>query len=85
MKKNKIDVIDGFGKPKPGKKSLTLPDKDNKVTEIQCRSYYYSWSHSRVSYLNHTKMWCKVIGYRQLGDIANTTQINDNFGSGAIS
>jgi pyruvate/2-oxoglutarate dehydrogenase complex dihydrolipoamide dehydrogenase (E3) component len=32
MKKNKIDVLDGFGKLKPGKK-VDVTDKDNKVTE----------------------------------------------------
>jgi dihydrolipoamide dehydrogenase len=29
MKKNKIDVLDGFGKLKPGKK-VDVTDKDNK-------------------------------------------------------
>jgi dihydrolipoamide dehydrogenase len=32
MKKNKIDVIDGFGKLKPGKK-IDVTAKDNTVTE----------------------------------------------------
>src|SRR5690606_11722204 len=32
MKKNKIDVIEGFGKVKPGKK-VEVKDKDGKVTE----------------------------------------------------
>ena len=44
MKKNKIDIIDGFGKIKTGKK-VEVTDADGKVTEYAADQYYYChWS-----------------------------------------
>jgi len=40
MKKNKIDVIQGYGKIKTGKK-VDVTDNEGKVTEYSAKSYYY--------------------------------------------
>jgi dihydrolipoamide dehydrogenase len=42
MKKNKIDVIIGVGKLKPGKK-LDVTDENNKVTEYSADHYNCYW------------------------------------------
>ena len=80
MKKNKIDVIDGFGKIKPGKK-VDVTDKDGKVTE-------YSADHiilaTGARSPNLPQDGVKVIGYRQAMTLPKQPKSMIIVGSGAI-
>jgi dihydrolipoamide dehydrogenase len=56
MKKNKIDVLDGFGKLKPGKK-VDVTDKTQK-TEYSADHIIIA-EHAHASYLTYLKMVSK--------------------------
>ena len=64
MKKNKIDVINGFGKVKPGKK-IDVTDKDNKVTEYSADHIIIATGARSRELPNLPQDGVKVIGYRQ--------------------
>jgi dihydrolipoamide dehydrogenase len=64
MKKNKIDVLDGFGKLKPGKK-VDVTDKDNKVTEYSADHIIIATGSTLTRVTNLPQDGIKVLGYRQ--------------------
>lgn len=83
MKKNKIDVIEGFGKIKPGKK-VDVTDADGKVTE-------YSGDHIIIATGARSRVLPnlpqdgeKVIGYRQAMVLPKQPESMIVVGSGAI-
>ena len=82
MKKNKIEVIDGFGKVKPGKK-VDVTDKDGKVTEIADHIIIATGARSR-ELPNLPQDGTKVIGYRQAMTLAEQPKKMIVVGSGAI-
>ncbi len=83
MKKNKIDVILGFGKLKPGKK-LNVTDKDNKVTEYSADHIIIATGARSRELPNLPQDGVKVIGYRQAMTLATQPKSMIIVGSGAI-
>ncbi|KVV15289.1 dihydrolipoyl dehydrogenase [Flavobacterium sp. TAB 87] len=83
MKKNKIDVILGFGKLKPGKK-LDVTDKDNKVTEYSADHIIIATGARSRELPNLPQDGVKVIGYRQAMTLATQPKSMIIVGSGAI-
>ena len=83
MKKNKIDVIEGFGKVKAGKK-IDVTSKDGKVTEYSA-SYIIIATGARSRELpNLPQDGEKVIGYRQAMTLPSQPKSMIVVGSGAI-
>ena len=83
MKKNKIDVLNGFGKVKPGKK-VEVTDADNKVTE-------YSADHIIIATGARSRELPfmpidgkKIIGYRKAMTLEKQPEKMIIVGSGAI-
>lgn len=83
MKKNKIDVIDGFGKLKPGKK-IDVTDKDNKVTEYSADHIIIATGARSRELPNLPQDGVKVIGYRQAMSLPTQPKSMIVVGSGAI-
>src|SRR5690554_7903677 len=83
MKKNKIDVIDGFGKIKPGKK-VDVTDKDGKVTELSADHIIIATGARSRELPNLPQDGKKVIGYRQAMTLAEQPKKMIVVGSGAI-
>ena len=83
MKKNKIDVINGFGKVKPGKK-IDVTDKDNKVTEYSADHIIIATGARSRELPNLPQDGVKVIGYRQAMSIPSQPTKMIIVGSGAI-
>ncbi|MBE0391380.1 dihydrolipoamide dehydrogenase [Flavobacterium sp. 7E] len=83
MKKNKIDVIDGFGKIRPGKK-IDVTDKDNKVTEYSADHIIIATGARSRELPNLPQDGVKVIGYRQAMTLAKQPKSMIIVGSGAI-
>ncbi|BDU27290.1 MULTISPECIES: dihydrolipoyl dehydrogenase [unclassified Flavobacterium] len=83
MKKNKIDVIEGFGKLKPGKK-LDVTDKDNKVTEYSADHIIIATGARSRELPNLPQDGVKVIGYRQAMSLPTQPKSMIIVGSGAI-
>ena len=83
MKKNKIDVIDGFGKIKPGKK-IDVTDKDNKVTEYSADHIIIATGARSRELPNLPQDGVKVIGYRQAMSMPTQPKSMIIVGSGAI-
>ncbi|MCO6163149.1 MULTISPECIES: dihydrolipoyl dehydrogenase [Flavobacterium] len=83
MKKNKIDVIDGFGKVKPGKK-VEVTDKDNKITEYTADHIIIATGARSRELPNLPQDGKKVIGYRQAMTLPEQPQKMIVVGSGAI-
>jgi len=83
MKKNKIDVIDGFGKVKPGKK-VDVTDKEGKVTEITADHIIIATGARSRELPNLPQDGTKVIGYRQAMTLATQPKKMIVVGSGAI-
>src|SRR5690554_5276345 len=83
MKKNKIEVIDGFGKVKPGKK-VDVTDKDGKVTEISADHIIIATGARSRELPNLPQDGEKVIGYRQAMTLSNQPKKMIVVGSGAI-
>lgn len=83
MKKNKIDVIDGFGKVKPGKK-VSVTDKDNKVTEYTADHIIIATGARSRELPNLPQDGVKVIGYRQAMSLPKQPKRMIVVGSGAI-
>ena len=83
MKKNKIDVIDGFGKLKPGKK-VDVTDKENKVTEYIADHIIVATGARSRELPNLPQDGVKVIGYRQAMTLATQPKSMIIVGSGAI-
>jgi dihydrolipoamide dehydrogenase len=83
MKKNKIEVIDGFGKVKPGKK-VEVTDKDGKVSEISADHIIIATGARSRELPNLPQDGKKVIGYRQAMTLPQQPKKMIVVGSGAI-
>jgi dihydrolipoamide dehydrogenase len=84
MKKNKIDVIFGTGKVKPGKK-LDVTDKDGKVTEYAASKGIIIATGSRSKQLPNLKQDGKhIFGYREAMTLPKQPKKLVVVGSGAI-
>ncbi|MFI2742235.1 dihydrolipoyl dehydrogenase [Zhouia sp. PK063] len=83
MKKNKIDVIDGFGKLKAGKK-LDVTDKDGKITEYSADHIIVATGARSRELPNLPQDGKKVIGYREAMTLPEQPKKMIVVGSGAI-
>ena len=83
MKKNKIDVIDGFGKLKPGKK-IDVTDAAKKVTEYSADHIIIATGARSRELPNLPQDGVKVIGYRQAMTLPTQPKSMIVVGSGAI-
>jgi len=83
MKKNKIDVIDGSGKVKPGKK-VDVTDKAGKVTEFSADHIIIATGARSRELPNLPQDGKKVIGYRQAMTLPTQPKKMIVVGSGAI-
>ena len=83
MKKNKIDVINGFGKIKPGKK-VDVTDAAGKVTEYSADHIIIATGARSRELPNLPQDGVKVIGYRQAMTLPTQPKKMIVVGSGAI-
>jgi dihydrolipoamide dehydrogenase len=83
MKKNKIDVIDGFGKIKTGKK-VDVTDAEGKVTEYSAEHIIIATGARSRELPNLPQDGKKVIGYRQAMTLPTQPKKMIVVGSGAI-
>jgi dihydrolipoamide dehydrogenase len=83
MKKNKIDVIDGFGKIKAGKK-VDVTGADGKVTEYSADHIIIATGARSRELPNLPQDGVKVIGYRQAMTLPSQPKKLIVIGSGAI-
>ena len=83
MKKNKIDVIEGYGKVKPGKK-VDVTDKDGKVTEYSADHIIIATGARSRELPALPQDGKKVIGYRQALTLPEQPKKMIVVGSGAI-
>ena len=83
MKKNKIDVIDGFGKMKPGKK-IDVTAADGKVTEYSADHIIIATGARSRELPNLPQDGEKVIGYRKAMTLTSQPKSMIVVGSGAI-
>ncbi len=83
MKKNKIDVINGFAKVKPNHK-VEVTDSDAKVTEYQAKNIIIATGARSKELPNLPQDGKKVIGYRQALTLPKQPKKMIVVGSGAI-
>ncbi|CAN5896544.1 dihydrolipoyl dehydrogenase [soil metagenome] len=83
MKKNKIDVIAGYGKVKPGKK-VEVTDADKKVTVLEAKSIIIATGARSRELPNLKQDGKKVIGYREAMTLPSQPKSMVIVGSGAI-
>lgn len=83
MKKNKIDVIEGTGKLKPGKK-MDVTGKDGKTTELSADHIIIATGARSRELPNLPQDGKKVIGYRQAMVLPEQPKSMIVVGSGAI-
>lgn len=83
MKKNKIDVIDGFGKLKTGKK-MEVTDAEGKVTEYSADHIIIATGARSRELPNLPQDGKKVIGYREAMTLPSQPKKMIVVGSGAI-
>ncbi len=83
MKKNKIDVIEGFGKVKPGKK-LDVTAADGTVTEYSADHIIIATGAQSRELPNLPQDGKKVIGYREAMTLPEQPKSMIVVGSGAI-
>ncbi len=83
MKKNKIDVIDGFGTLKPGKKVLVAA-ADGKITNLEADHIIIATGARSRELPNLPQDGVKVIGYRQAMTLPKQPKRLIVVGSGAI-
>jgi dihydrolipoamide dehydrogenase len=83
MKKNKIDVIEGTGKMKPGKK-IDVTDKEGKATEYSADHIIIATGARSRELPNLPQDGKKVIGYRQAMTLPEQPKSMIVVGSGAI-
>ena len=83
MKKNKIDVIDGFGKMKPGKK-VAVTAADGKVTDYDADHIIIATGARSRELPNLPQDGVKVIGYRLAMTLEKQPKSMIVVGSGAI-
>lgn len=83
MKKNKIDIIDGFGKIKPGKK-VDVTTADGTVTEYSATNIIIATGARSRELPNLPQDGKKVIGYREAMSLPTQPKSMIVVGSGAI-
>lgn len=83
MKKNKIDIIDGFGKIKPGKK-VDVTAEDGTVTEYSAENIIIATGARSRELPNLPQDGKKVIGYRKAMTLPEQPKSMIVVGSGAI-
>ncbi|WP_034923056.1 dihydrolipoyl dehydrogenase [Gillisia sp. CAL575] len=83
MKKNKIDVIEGYGKLKGGKK-VEVTDKDNKTKDIEADHIIVATGARSRELPNLKQDGKKVIGYREAMTLKTQPKSMIVVGSGAI-
>lgn len=83
MKKNKIDVIEGFGSVKPGKK-LDVKDKNGTVTEYEADHIIIATGARSRELPSLPQDGKKVIGYREAMTLSSQPKRLIVAGSGAI-
>jgi dihydrolipoamide dehydrogenase len=83
MRKNKIDVIDGFGKLKAGKK-IDVTGNDGKVTEYAADNIIIATGARSRELPNLPQDGEKIIGYRQAMTLKTQPKSMIVVGSGAI-
>ena len=83
MKKNKIDIIDGFGKVKTGKK-IAVTSEDGKVKEYNADHIIIATGARSRELPNLPQDGEKVIGYRKAMTLASQPSSMIVVGSGAI-
>ncbi|RAV30327.1 dihydrolipoyl dehydrogenase [Sinomicrobium soli] len=83
MKKNKIDVINGYGKVKPGKK-VEVTGSDNKKTEYQADHIIIATGARSRELPSLPQDGKKVIGYREAMSLPEQPKKLIVVGSGAI-
>ena len=83
MKKNKIDIINGFGKVKTGKK-VEVKDNDGKITEYSAEHIIIATGARSRELPNLPQDGKKVIGYRQAMTLSEQPKKMIVVGSGAI-
>ena len=83
MKKNKIDVIEGFGKLKAGKKVAVI-DKNNKTTDYEAQHIIVATGARSRELPNLPQDGKKVIGYREAMSLKEQPKSMIVVGSGAI-
>jgi len=83
MKKNKIEVIEGFGKIKTGKK-VDVTDSEGKVTEYSAENIIIATGARSRELPNLPQDGKKVIGYRQAMTLPEQPKKMIVVGSGAI-
>lgn len=83
MKKNKIDVIEGFGSVKPGKK-LDVKDKNGTVTEYEADHIIIATGARSRELPSLPQDGKKVIGYREAMTLSSQPKRLIVVGSGAI-
>ncbi|MBF6655984.1 dihydrolipoyl dehydrogenase [Flavobacterium columnare] len=83
MKKNKINVIDGFGKVKPGKK-VEVTNKEGQITEYTADHIIIATGARSRELPNLPQDGKKVIGYRQAMTLSEQPKKMIVVGSGAI-
>lgn len=83
MKKNKIDIIDGFGKMKPGKK-VVVTSTDGKETEYSADNIIIATGARTRELPSLPQDGIKVIGYRQAMTLPSQPKKMIVVGSGAI-
>lgn len=83
MKKNKIDVIEGFGKLKAGKK-VAVTDKNNKTTDYEAKHIIIATGARSRELPNLPQDGKKVIGYREAMSLKEQPKSMIVVGSGAI-
>ncbi len=83
MKKNKIDIINGFGKIKTGKK-IDVTSEDGKVTEYSANHIIIATGTRSKQLQNIPQDGKKVIGYRSAMSLKTQPKSMIVIGSGAI-
>ena len=83
MKKNKIDVIEGFGKLKSGKK-IAVTDKNEKTTEYEAKHIIVATGARSRELPSLKQDGKKVIGYREAMTLDKQPESMIVVGSGAI-
>ena len=83
MKKNKIDVISGTGKVKPGKK-VSVKDADGKESEYSAKNIIIATGARSRELPNLPQDGSKIIGYREAMSLKTQPKKMVVVGSGAI-
>jgi dihydrolipoamide dehydrogenase len=83
MKKNKIDIIEGFGAVKPGKK-VTVTDKDGKTSDYSADHIIIATGARSKELPSLPQDGKKVIGYREAMTLPEQPKRMIVVGSGAI-